>query len=95
MIIGHSAHSECRLCGDYLRNFLAELIAMCRFRLENDYVRRCPSGSIKGDVKKKHSSSSTRRGCFSDIQPPSAHARILAEAQLGRTDFAGGCGVMN
>ena len=54
-----------------------------------------PSGSIKGDVKKKHSSSSARRGCFSDIQPPSTDARILAEAQLGRTDFAGGCGIMN
>jgi hypothetical protein len=42
-----------------------------------------PSGSIKGDVKKKHSSSSARRGYFSDIQPPSADARILAEARLG------------
>jgi hypothetical protein len=55
----------------------------------------CPSGSIKGDVKKKHSSSSARRGYFSDIQPPSADARILAEARLGRTDFAGGCGIIN
>ena len=54
-----------------------------------------PSGSIKGDVKKKHSSSSARRGYFSDIQPPSADARILAEARLGRTDFAGGCGIIN
>ena len=54
-----------------------------------------PSGSIKGDVKKKHPSSSARRGYFSDIQPPSADARILAGARLGRTDFAGGCGIMN
>ena len=54
-----------------------------------------PSGSIKGDVKKKHSSSSARREYFSDIQPPSADARILAGARLGRTDFAGGCGIMN
>jgi hypothetical protein len=57
--------------------------------------RSSPSGSIKGDVKKKHSSSSARRGYFSDIQPPSADARILAEARLGRTDFAGGCGIIN
>jgi hypothetical protein len=34
-------------------------------------------------------------GYFSDIQPPSADARILAEARLGQTDFAGGCGIMN
>jgi hypothetical protein len=52
-------------------------------------------GFYKGDVKKKHSSSSARRGYFSDIQPPSADARILAGARLGRTDFAGGCGIMN
>ena len=60
-------------------------------------LARCssPSGSIKGDVKKKHSSSSAWRGYFSDIQPPSADARILAGARPGRTDFAGGCGIMN
>jgi hypothetical protein len=34
-------------------------------------------------------------GYFSDIQLPSADARILAEARLGQTDFAGGRGIMN
>ena len=65
------------------------------FETRRAAARTCPSGSIKGDVKKKHSSSSARRGYFSDIQPPSADARILAEARLGRTDFAGDCGIMN
>jgi hypothetical protein len=49
----------------------------------------------KRGCQEKHPSSSARRGYFSDIQPPSADARILAEARLGRTDFAGDCGIMN
>jgi CubicO group peptidase (beta-lactamase class C family) len=38
------------------------------------------AGSIKGDVKRKHFSSTARRGNFSDIQPPLAAAILFAGA---------------
>ena len=54
----------------------------------------CPSGSIKGDVKKKHFSSAARRGYFSDIQPSSQRHEPFPERgsshRIHRT-FAGSC----
>jgi hypothetical protein len=40
-------------------------------------------GSIKGDVKKKYFPDVLRRGCFFDIQPLFAAARLVARAWFG------------
>jgi hypothetical protein len=50
-------------------------------------------GSIKGDVKKKYFPDVLRRGCFFDIQPLFAAARLVAGAWFCFSSSIGGFGL--